>query len=147
MRRWKRVRRQDEGTEDEVLVARRALSQVRDQVFLLASGADQQNAFLHPCGWTRDEPFVHIAEHEPCAPMGELYENFEWPFWQRLLSPVLDDEMKAALNSLSSVLEDFFSVPYEDEIATLDSEPWAQVRAIAKVTLAVLDARGSVGSD
>lgn len=136
---WKKS--QARGAAEEALLAAQAYDDVREQILLLAADADEQNAWLHPCGWTRDEPYVHIAEHEPCAPMGELYENFEWPNWKRLLSPVLDAQITAALNSLSSVLEDFFSVPYEDEIATLDSGSWAEVRQLAKATLALLDSR------
>ncbi len=132
------------SANDAARIAIADLNHIRNHVRLLAADADQQNRYLHPCGWTRDEPYAHTTDHPPCAPMGELYEAFDdmWPAWREILEPVLNDEIRTALDTLSRSLADFFSVEDADEISTLDGAAWDEVRRVAQGTMSVLEVAG-----
>ena len=129
--------------DDRLSLASARLDDIRAHVQLLAADADKQNAWLHPCGWTRQEPYEHVLQHPPCMPIGELYDSFDdmWPMWRSVLEPVLTAEIEAALDALKSRLAAFFAVPYLDEVETLDSNEWAVVRRCAQTTLSGICAK------
>jgi hypothetical protein len=123
-------------------VAEERLRDVVDHVRLLAADSDTQNAWLHPCGWTRQEPYVHEKDHEPCSPVGELVNWFEdmWPAWRSVVAPAVPPGGEAALDRLAARLEQLDDAGYVDDLSTLDGPDWTDVRRQAGQTLAVLTA-------
>ena len=120
------------ATED-LDVAKRAMQQVVDHLRVLEADADAQIAWLHPCGWTRDEPFGHVEKHPPCAPIDELWCSFDdmWPTWRPTLMPVLNPPLEDALTRLHAALDELDTTSFVDDIATLDRPEWAQIRLLA----------------
>jgi hypothetical protein len=121
-------------------VSQDRLRDVIEHVRLLAADADTQNAWLHPCGWTRHEPYEHTEDHPPCGALDELMQSYTdmWPAWRSVLAPVLTTDGQRALDRLGTCLEGLDAAAYVDEISTLDGEAWVGVRRVASETLAVL---------
>jgi len=104
-----------------------------DHLSVLASDADSQNAWLHPCGWTRNEPFEHLQDHPPCMPIAELWNSFDdlWPARRSTLAPVLTPELDDALTRLCTAFEQLDGAAFIDKLETLDRPEWDRVRQLA----------------
>lgn len=128
------------ASDDELTLARKRLRDVVDHVAILDAGPDTQNAWQHPCGWTREEPYEHLKGHSPCAPVGELVLSFEdiWPAWQSVVTPSLSVEGERALDQLLVRLQHLPDDAFRDEIDALDGDQWADIRQLASETLALL---------
>lgn len=120
-------------------LARTRLKDVIEHLRILEADADAQNAWLHPCGWTRQEPFVHVADHKACAPINELWDSFDdmWPTWHDVLAPVLTAELQDRLNRLAAGFEGLDEAALLDELESLDRPPWAEIRRLATEALIV----------
>jgi hypothetical protein len=127
--------------DDELRIASARLQEIADHVRLLGADADAQDAWLHPCGWTRREPHEHTKDHAPCAPIAELVNSFDdiWPAWRRIVAPVLSPTGESALDRLAARLQELDADAYRDAIDTLDGEQWADVRQLAGGTLPLLE--------
>jgi len=130
------------GADDRETLARKPLDDLKAHLRLLAASAETQNAWLHPCGWTSAEPFEHIQEHSPCAPVGELAESYfdMWPLWSEVLAQVMTPAATAALDVIGDMLRGFPPAAYEDKDGTLDLPEWDQLRVVAGRALATLEA-------
>jgi hypothetical protein len=128
--------------DEEVALARARLDDVVDHLRIVAADADTQNAWLHPCGWTRGEPYVHVprAERTGCMPVDELYVGLTdmWPLWRTVLLPVLTPAIEEALNELFALFEHFNEAAWVDELETLDRPEWAATRRAAEQTIAII---------
>lgn len=104
---------------------------------ILAADADEQNAWLHPCGWTREEPFAHVEKHPPCMPIGELLNSLAdmWPAWRLVLQPVLTSALAGALDELLRAMGAMDEQAWVDQLETLDRPDWGVVRALARQAL------------
>jgi len=123
-----------------MVLSRERLRDLADHVRILAANADAQNAWLHPCGWTRHEPYVHLKDHTPCAPIAELVDHFDdiWPAWRSIVAPSLSAEGEQAIDRLATRLHQLDQDAYRDELDTLDGDQWADVRRLASETLGLL---------
>lgn len=119
--------------DETVSIARARLADVVEHLRFLASDVDFQNAWLHPCGWTRAEPFVHAEPHRPCVPISELWQSLDdmWPGWRATLQPVLTPSLAEALDQLSDAFKTMDEPAWVDELNTLDCPEWTQVRRLA----------------
>ena len=95
---WLRSRRETQGrcrlsgsnvsamgeVEERTQLALDHLADVIEHLQLLAADSETQNAWLQPCGWTRQEPCVHFADRKGCVPVDELYLPLDdmWPMWR-----------------------------------------------------------------
>jgi hypothetical protein len=121
-------------------LAKARLQDILGHVRLLAADAATQNAWLHPCGWTRQEPYEHTKDHAPCAPIAELVDSFDdlWPGRREIVAPVLSPTGEQALDRLRTRLRQLDADAFRDEIETLDEEQWDDVRRLASETLTQL---------
>jgi hypothetical protein len=105
-------------------LAQARLQDIVDHVRLLAAEADTQDAWLHPCGWTRQEPYEHPKDHAPCAPIVELVTSLDdmWPAWRSIVAPALSPDGEGALDRLSARLRMLDDAAFRDAIDTLDGE-------------------------
>ena len=95
------------GEQEEAMqLAQARLADVVEHLRILAVDAETQNAWLHPCGWTCKEPYVHFKDRKGCVPVDELYLSFDdiWPMWRSVLEPVLTPALEDALNRLLAYL-------------------------------------------
>ncbi len=124
----------------ELDLANARLQDIVGHVRLLAGDAASQNAWLHPCGWTRQEPYEHTQDHAPCALIAELVDSFDdmWPGWQQIVAPALSLTGEQALDRLTDRLKQLDTDAFRDEIETLDGEQWVDVRRLASETLTEL---------
>ncbi|HET6911025.1 MAG TPA: hypothetical protein VFH54_16965 [Mycobacteriales bacterium] len=118
------------GLDEQERIARDRLTEVIAHLKVLSADADEQNAWLHPCGWTRHEPFVHDAKHAPCSPTAELWQSLDdiWPGWRAVLQPLLNPDLEVALDALPSRFEAFDEAAFSDDLETLDRPEWEEVR-------------------
>jgi len=128
------------ASDEELALARNRLRDIADHVRVLAADADTQNDWLHPCGWTRDEPWEHVKVHPACAGIAELVDSFQdmWPAWRTIVAPSLPAEGEVALDRLANRLQQLDQDAYRDEIDTLDDKQWAAVRQLANETLPLI---------
>jgi hypothetical protein len=112
--------------DDELRLAQARPRDVIAHVRLLAADADTQDAWLHPCGWTRQEPYQHANDHGPCASISELVISFDdmWPAWRPILAVALSRGGEAALDQLRARLQQLDDDSFRDAIDTLDREQW-----------------------
>jgi hypothetical protein len=122
-------------------IAQADLRRIIEHLQILAADPDLQNAWLHPCGWTRGEPHVHVEPDPPCMPIGELWDSLDdmWPAWRKVLGPVLTPGLETALNRLSAGFEGLGNAAFVDELQTLDLLEWAEIRRLAKEALQVAE--------
>lgn len=125
------------GRDERLTIARKRLREIVDHVRLLAADANTQNAWMHPCGWTRQEPYEHLKDHRPCYPIAELVSSFDdmWPAWRPVIGSSLSPRAETALDGLADRLRRLGDDAYVDELATLDGEQWEEVRKFARETL------------
>jgi hypothetical protein len=123
--------------DDELRLTHARLQDIVDHVRLLAADADTQDSWLHHCGWTRQEPYVHVKDHAPCAPIAELVNSFDdmWPAWRQIVASALSPLGEAALERLAARLRQLDADAFRDAIETLDGDQWADVRRAASETL------------
>jgi hypothetical protein len=128
------------ASDEELMGARQRLGDIVDHVRVLAADPDTQDAWLHPCGWTRQEPYEHVKDHTPCGPIDELVQSFDdmWPLWRSIVAPSLSSDGERALDRLATRLHQLGPDAYRDAIETLDGEQWADIRRLANETLASL---------
>jgi hypothetical protein len=135
------------GEQEEAMqLAQARLADVVEHLRILAVDAETQNAWLHPCGWTCKEPYVHFKDRKGCVPVDELYLSFDdiWPMWRSVLEPVLTPALEDALNRLLAYFQEMHDGPHADwvdEPETLDRLEWADVRRLAAAAIAVADDR------
>ena len=135
------------GEQEEAMqLAQARLADVVEHLRILAADAETQNAWLHPCGWTCKEPYVHFKDRKGCVPVDELYLSFDdiWPMWRSVLEPVLTPALEDALNRLLAYFQEMHDGPHADwvdEPETLDRLEWADVRRLAAAAIAVADDR------
>ena len=125
---------------EEMASSRERLRDLVAHVRILAADPDTQNAWMHPCGWTREEPYDHVKGHVPCYPIAELVDSFDdmWPAWRSIVAPSLSVDGEQALDRLAARLHQLDQDAYRDEIDTLDGDQWTDVRQSASATLALL---------
>lgn len=113
---------------------------ILDHVRVPAAVPDTLDAWLHPCGWTRQEPYGHLKGHAPCAPIDELVQSFDdmWPIWRSIVAPFLSLDGEQALDRLATRLHQLGPDAYRDAIESLEGEQCADVRELANETLASL---------
>jgi hypothetical protein len=128
------------ASDEELAVSTERLRDLVDRVRILAADADTQNAWLHPCGWTKDEPYEHVKSHRPCAPIAELVDSFVdmWPAWRAVVAPSLSMDGERALDRLATRLKQLDQNAYRDELDTLNGGQWTDVRHLASEILAQL---------
>jgi hypothetical protein len=125
---------------EDLEVARARLRNVIEHLRILAAPTDDQNAWLHPCGWTRAEPFEHVKHHPPCTPIDELIWSFDdmWPGWRPRLGLVMPPAAERALEDVAERLHNLDERALVDEIETLDLDDWKDVRRAATAALVAL---------
>ena len=117
-------------------LAQNHFSELVGHLRILAADADTQNAWLHPCGWTRAEQFEH--ERAACMPIDELYQSFAdmWSVWRSSLAPMLTPAIERALDDLMARFEQLEEAAWVDELETLARPEWDDIRQLAISALA-----------
>jgi hypothetical protein len=135
---------------EEVMLARARLDDIVDHLRIVAADGDTQNSWLHPCGWTRKEPYVHVppAGRAGCMSVDELYVGLTdlWPQWRAVLLPVLTPAIEGGLNELLVRFKRLDEAAWVDELETLDRPEWADMRRAAERTIVIIQLESPAGN-
>ena len=127
--------------DEEMQLAQRRLAGMVDHLRILAADVDTQYGWLHPCGWTRDEPYVHVQERQACVPVDELYLSFDddWPMLRSDLAPLLTPAIEVAFDRLLAHFKQMEKAAWVNELETLDRPEWADVRRLAAAAIETVE--------